>query len=820
MSTITPISWAIRNDNLTINENFNNLNTDKLESWDLKTINGESIVWSGDIVISWGSWDMTKVVYDTNNDGIVNEADVITNQWNLATKNTVGTTEIDNNAVTLWKIQTISTATILWRTTSWTWTVEQLTPTQARSILNVEDWAEVNNINDTNATDLTDWWDTTLHTHDWRYYTETETDTLLWGKVSWPASSTDNAIARFDSTTGKIIQNWVITESDIWDLWAVNSATFNTTPTGAWAVAKLIWNDTDGTLDLWLKGWNVTLQVWQEEVVRVVNKTWATLTEANYQAVKITGAQWQRPKVELAQWDNDLNSATTIWLVTETISDNQEGFITISWIVRNINTTWSLQSETWADGDILYLSPTTAGQITNIKPTAPNHTVIIWWCIYAHSTQGKIFVKVDNWYELEELHNVTSTNYTSPIDADSILTLDSINSLWKRLTLTNLKSFLKTYFDTLYAAIETLNQEYSKDVICRVRTTANITLSGTQTIDWVALSVWDYVLVANQTTASQNWVYVVSAWAWTRATEYSTTLDFDKKDILVLSGTANAKTWWLSATKNPTVWTTSIVFAQMPNGIGTGADQAAAGNHTHTSVALSAASSIWAAWSERYTSRTASASTATTDLFIRFSWSTASQSETLPTAAALSNNSWRVLKFLNQATVNWTLQLPASNTLDGGTAAGTYIMKPNTFKIIYAIAANTWVTLEEWYVWVETATVSWTQTITNKNIQKRIVTVTQSATPSYNVDNGDVFKITGLAQAITSMTSGMTGTPYEGQMIKFEITDNGTARAITWWPNFEASTVSPPTTTVISTRLDALYVWNSATSKYRCLAVA
>ena len=184
MSTITPISWSIRNDNLTINENFENLNTDKLEESNLKTINGESIVWSGDIVISWGSWDMTKAVYDTNDDGIVNEADAITNQWDLATKDTVGTTEIDNNAVTLWKIQTISTATILWRTTSWTWIVEQLTATQTRSILNVEDWAEVNNISDVNATDLTDWWDTTLHTHDWRYYTETETDTLLWGKAN------------------------------------------------------------------------------------------------------------------------------------------------------------------------------------------------------------------------------------------------------------------------------------------------------------------------------------------------------------------------------------------------------------------------------------------------------------------------------------------------------------------------------------------------------------------------------------------------------------------------------------------------------------
>lgn len=63
---------------------------------------------------------------------------------------------------------------------------------------------------------------------------------------------------------------------------------------------------------------------------------------------------------------------------------------------------------------------------------------------------------------------------------------------------------------------------------------------------------------------------------------------------------------------------------------------------------------------------------------------------------------------------------------------------------------------------------------------KRILIVTQSATPATNTDNGDIFQITGLAQAITSMSSGLTGTPVAGDMIMFQITDNATARAITW----------------------------------------
>jgi hypothetical protein len=197
-------------------------------------------------------------------------------------------------------------------------------------------------------------------------------------------------------------------------------------PTGA---GSLYWNDTDGTLDLKLKGGNVTLQVGQEQVTRVVNKTATniTLLEANYQAVRITGAQGQRLKVDLALATTDVLSAETIGLVTETIANNQEGFITTSGLIRGINTTGSLQSETWADGDILYLSGVTAGNITNVKPTAPTHLIVIGYVVHSHITQGTIYVKVDNGYEIGELHNVL---LTSSADKD-ILAYENSTSLWK-----------------------------------------------------------------------------------------------------------------------------------------------------------------------------------------------------------------------------------------------------------------------------------------------------------------------------------------------------------------------------------------------------
>lgn len=182
--------------------------------------------------------------------------------------------------------------------------------------------------------------------------------------------------------------------------------TFDQSPTGAAGVGVMRWNNTDGTLDLGLKGGNVTLQVGQEQVVRVVNKSGLALNEAAYQVVKITDAQGQRLAVDLAQGNNDANSTDTIGIVTETIAVNQEGFITTSGLVNEINTTGSLQGETWIDGDVIYLSPFTAGAITNIKPTAPNHMVTLGYVVYSHAIHGKIFVKCDNGFEIGELHNV------------------------------------------------------------------------------------------------------------------------------------------------------------------------------------------------------------------------------------------------------------------------------------------------------------------------------------------------------------------------------------------------------------------------------
>jgi hypothetical protein len=108
---------------------------------------------------------------------------------------------------------------------------------------------------------------------------------------------------------------------------------------------------------------------------------------------------------------------------------------------------------------------------------------------------------------------------------------------------------------------------------------------------------------------------------------------------------------------------------------------------------------------------------------------------------------------------------------------------------------------------------------TSGRIVPRVSTTASSATPTINTDNTDQFGLTAQAVDITSFTTNLTGTPTDGQKLWIYIVGTA-ARAITWGASFEASTVSLPTTTVTTNRLDVGFVWNAATSKWRCVAVA
>lgn len=104
----------------------------------------------------------------------------------------------------------------------------------------------------------------------------------------------------------------------------------------------------------------------------------------------------------------------------------------------------------------------------------------------------------------------------------------------------------------------------------RAATTANITLSGAQTIDGVSVIAGDRVLVKNQSTGANNGVYVAAAGAWTRATDFDADAEVTGGAyVVVTEGTANGDTAWVLSTNDPiTVGSTALVFTQF-SGSGT-----------------------------------------------------------------------------------------------------------------------------------------------------------------------------------------------------------------------------------------------------------
>lgn len=99
---------------------------------------------------------------------------------------------------------------------------------------------------------------------------------------------------------------------------------------------------------------------------------------------------------------------------------------------------------------------------------------------------------------------------------------------------------------------------------CRVATTANITLSGEQTIDGVAVVTDDRVLVKDQTTGADNGIYIADTGAWRRSKDFNKTKDVKTGTMVnVTSGTVGAGQWQVSTTGEITIGTTSIAFIQV-----------------------------------------------------------------------------------------------------------------------------------------------------------------------------------------------------------------------------------------------------------------
>lgn len=242
------------------------------------------------------------------------------------------------------------------------------------------------------------------------------------GDVTGPSASTDNAIARFDGTTGKLIQDSTVSVDDGGNIQNANSVGFDTTPsTIPTAVGAMYWDEGNKTPSINLDN-DVNLQLGQEIVTLCYNGTGSTIT--NGSVVAVTGAQGQRPSIVLADADSESSSSRTLGIATEDIANGAEGFVTTFGFVRGLDTS-SLTA-----GNAIYLSQT-AGQFTSTKPSAPAHLVHLGYVIKVNASSGEVFVTINNGWEFDELHDVLITD----LQSGQIAVRDQVLGVWKNITI-------------------------------------------------------------------------------------------------------------------------------------------------------------------------------------------------------------------------------------------------------------------------------------------------------------------------------------------------------------------------------------------------
>ena len=205
---------------------------------------------------------------------------------------------------------------------------------------------------------------------------------------------------------------------------------FDTAAVVAGATARMTWNDGDGTLDLGLKGGNVTLQIGQEEVQRSFNQAAVTLVPGNI--VYISGAQGNRIAVNIARANAAATSTGTIGMATENLAVGAEGFITTQGLVRNLNTILDSEGNALVEGDAVYLSATVSGGYTKVEPAEPNYAVFIGYVVRVHASVGSIMIHTNVYPSIGDINKVSIVSTAS----GNTLIYDAVAGYYKTGTLT------------------------------------------------------------------------------------------------------------------------------------------------------------------------------------------------------------------------------------------------------------------------------------------------------------------------------------------------------------------------------------------------
>lgn len=195
--------------------------------------------------------------------------------------------------------------------------------------------------------------------------------------------------------------------------------------------------------------------------------------------VYVSGAAGTNILIAPASNIAESSSSKTLGLLAQTLANNTEGFVVTEGLLAGLDTSMANA------GDPVWLGPngTLIYGLTN-KPYAPNHLVFIGIVTRSQQNNGEIFVKVQNGFELKELHDVS---VQSPVNQDALV-YDSTLDLWKNYDLTQFLA-TKTYADTAEADAIISANEYTDFAVASLGNslpTIYVPISAVGNIDGVA----------------------------------------------------------------------------------------------------------------------------------------------------------------------------------------------------------------------------------------------------------------------------------------------------------------------------------------------
>jgi hypothetical protein len=281
-----------------------------------------------------------------------------------------------------------------------TWNASTNTPTLTSSTGINGYYYVVSVAGSTNLNGITDW-----QAGDWLIFNGS-----VWQKIdqSWAIAGANDNITSMTGITGGISSPDFIQ--------------FDTGATVTNAAGRLYWDATQQTLSVGLNA-NIAADVGQTLYAYVTNDEAVTITKG--QPVYMFAAAGDRVSVKLASNTTDTTSAKTLGVCAENIAAGQAGMVLCQGVQDGLNLA------AYSPGDTLYVGAT-AGTLTSTKPYAPNHLVYVGVVERANMGNGRLYVRIQNGYELNEIHDVSAQ---SPSNGKTLI-YNATTSLWEAANLT------------------------------------------------------------------------------------------------------------------------------------------------------------------------------------------------------------------------------------------------------------------------------------------------------------------------------------------------------------------------------------------------